>query len=309
MSGALMPSLVAAAGYGLANLTLALAVAALSPWIGARRLSAGQLLTLRLLPGFGALVLVAAVILPAFLTYEPRVRSETGGPLLWGLAGLSLVMVGDALRRALSARRATRALLGRCGAARRHILRGGRSVEIVELAEPLVAVIGAWRGRIIAARRVVSECGAEEFEQIVAHECAHLTSRDNLKYLLLIVSPDFLAWLPSGAALARRWRICAECEADQRAAGSDPYKRLALASALIRVARLRSGPLAAVPAMSGAADEVESRVRRLLAPAAAGRRAVSAVWLLAGALLITLTALPAHRAIYGLVELLVGLGS
>jgi BlaR1 peptidase M56 len=308
MSGALMCFLVAAAAYSLTSLTLALAVAALSPWIGARRLAAGELLTLRLLPGLGALVLVAAVVLPAFLTYEPSVRSETGGPLLWGLAGLALVMAGDALRRALSAHRATQALLRRCGPARRHILRGGRSVAVVELAEPLVAVIGAWRGRIIAARRVVSECGAEELEQIVAHECAHLASHDNLKYLLLIVSPDFLAWLPSGSALARRWRICAECEADQRATGSDPHKRLALASALIRVARLHRGPLAAVPAMSGAADEVESRVRRLLAPAAAGRRGLHAAWLLAGALLITVAALPAQRPIYGLVEFLVGFG-
>lgn len=308
MSAALVCLLVAAAGYGLASVTLALAVVALARWIGARGLTARELLALRLLPGFGALLLVITVIVPAFLSYEPRVRSEAGGPLLWGLALLSVMMAGDALRRALCAHRATRALLRRCGPRRSHTLPSGRSVEVIELDEPLVAVIGAWRGRIVAARRVLSECSAEQLEQIVAHERAHLAAHDNLKCLLLLVSPDLLAWLPSGAALARRWRIRAECEADQWATGSDPYKRLALAAALIKVARLRSGPIAALPAMSGAADEVESRVRRLLAPVAASRRGLHAAWLVASALVITVAALPAHRAIHSLLEVLVGFG-
>ncbi len=67
--------------------------------------------------------------------------------------------------------------------------------------------------------------------------------------------------LPLGAALMARWRSAAEFEADEGATGVDPHKRLALASALVKVAGLSAGadsrpwsrsPFESMPAVSEA---------------------------------------------------------
>src|SRR5262249_50092270 len=144
-------------------------------------------------------------------------------------------------------------------------------VEVVDVPNPIVGVIGGWRPRVVAAECVISVCSHDEFRQVVAHEAAHVSTRDNLKLLLLLACPDALAWTNLGAALTERWRTEAEFAADQRATGDDPQKRLELASALIKVARLVDPGRCSRHAltMSVAVDDVEGRVRELLTPARA----------------------------------------
>jgi beta-lactamase regulating signal transducer with metallopeptidase domain len=160
------------------------------------------------------------------------------------------------------------------------------------------------------SKRVVAACSNEELRQVIAHEAAHVSGRDNLKLLLLVLGPDALGWLPAGVALAARWRAAAERDADERATGSDRHKRLALASALIKVARLSSAtqrPLAGL-SMQIAVDDVEGRVRGLLAPARTASRTRRLWGLAVCVLVVPVICAPLHEVVHQFIEALVAFG-
>ena len=272
MSSALTLGIVLLATFGLAVLLLS-GLVAIAWHAGLKRVrtASADLLALRLFPVAGALLFVWTVVLPAFLSYEPYRDREAAGPLLLILAAFALLTSGHGIWRGWRAWTAARSLLQACGPAKRCVVEDGCTVQVVDIAKPIVGVIGGWRPRVVTAECVISACSQNEFRQVVAHEAAHVSARDNLKLLLLLACPDALAWTALGAALIERWRTEAEFAADQRAAGDDPQKRLELASALVKVARLFDTGLRARHAltMSVALDDVESRVRQLLAPARA----------------------------------------
>lgn len=300
--------LVVAGVYGLCSLLLSIAVA--GSWhAGVKRvgLASGELLALRLLPSVGASFLTLTVVLPAFVIYEPRHETERVGPLLVALALLALLAAGHGMLRGWRAWTATRALLSSCGPPRRFEPIAG--VEIVDVREPLVAVVGGWRPRVLAAHCVRTACSDEEFHLVIAHEAAHIAAHDNLKLLLLLIGADALAWMPVGDALSERWRAAAELEADARASGGDPCKRVTLAAALIKVARLSSGaaPRSPVLSMAVAFDDVQGRVHELLAPSSPRRRLDARV-LIAGALMVLIAAAPLYGLIQECIEWLVAFG-
>jgi Zn-dependent protease with chaperone function len=278
-----------------------------------RRWGSGELLTWRLLPAVGAAFLTLAVALPAFLIHEPHHASEPVGPLLIVLALFALVGAGHGMLRGWRAWGATRALLRRCGPATLLLLhtRMGRTVDIVNVPEPLAAVVGAWRPRILVADCFRAACSDEEFRQVIAHEAAHLAAHDNVKLLLQNVSPDALTWMAAGTALTARWRAAAELEADALASGSDPRKRVALASALLKVARLSSGIERCLLALSMpvAVDDVEGRVRELLAPAPVPYRRLPWRALVACALIITVVGILLSGNVHEFMESLVAFGT
>jgi hypothetical protein len=268
-----------------------------------------DLLALRLLPATGALALVLTVVLPAFLAYEPVREDEVAGPVLVALAVLACAALGHGLWRGWRACAAARALLRNCGPVSSHTADSGHTIHVHTVDEPIVAVVGACRPRIVAARCVVSACSPSELRQVLAHEAAHRAARDNLKLLALLAAPDALAWTTCGTELIERWRAAAEVEADRRASGEDPARRLALASALVKVARVLAGRYHApsVSSMSVASNEVELRVRHLLAPCAMAPPALVGRlgWY---ALLLPLAALPLYPLLHRLVEALVHAG-
>jgi Zn-dependent protease with chaperone function len=301
--------LVLMAAYGLASLLLTIALAGV--WysrLERRRAAARELFALRLLPSAGAAILTVTVVLPAFLIYEPIHESEQAGPLLLVLVLVAVAVVGHGISRGWRAYAAAAALLRVCGAPDRGALPGKPTVQLVDVQEPIVAVVGAWRPRILAARCVSLACDAEEFRQIVAHEAAHVASHDNLKLLLLLASPDALAWMPAGHALIARWRAAAELEADAAATGADPHKRVALASALIKVARLLTGVEFPALCMPVAFDDVQGRVRRLLAPPSRSPETLDEDWLMTGVLSIAVLAVPLYDRVQELLEAMVAFG-
>jgi hypothetical protein len=306
-------SLVLAAVYALICVLLSLGVAvSWHVWVQHRRARAGELLILRLAPAVGAAFLTLAVALPAFLMHEPDHESETAGPLLVALAVLALATVCHGAVRGWRAWGATRALLRRCGPSTDSQAGPGRAVEIVDLHEPFAAVVGAWRPRILAAACLRAACSDEEFRLVIAHEAAHGSAHDNRKLLLQILSPDALAWMPAGAALTERWRAVAELDADARASGGDPRKRLALASALLKVARLSTGKTRArslALSLPVAADNVAERVRVLLAPMpAAAPIRLTTKRIAAVGLSIAVVSLPLYGLVQAAIEALVRLG-
>ncbi len=89
-----------------------------------------------------------------------------------------------------------------------------------------------------------------------------------MKRLATLLAPEMLPWISGYAALDRAWAKITEWAADDRASEGEARRSLALAAALVRVARLGSPP--AAPAlirllMADAAD-LSERVDRLLRP-------------------------------------------
>jgi beta-lactamase regulating signal transducer with metallopeptidase domain len=128
---------------------------------------------------------------------------------------------------------------------------------------PMVAVVGIVRPVLFVSTRVLTECSADEVRAIIAHESAHVETRDNLKRFVLRACPDFVG---VGDRLCRAWASAAEQAADLAAISARPGCALDLAQALIRVARL-TAPVA--PALASAfypGGSIEVRVRRLVNP-------------------------------------------
>lgn len=304
--------LVLLAAYGLCNLLLSAAVV-LAWRAGLHRhlTHAAAVLSARVLPAAGSATLVLTVVLPAFLLYEPRHAHDQPGPLLVISALFSLLVLLDGVRRGWRAWRATRALVR---SSQPHVTgpaAGSSQVTVINVEEPIVGVVGGWKPRIVAAPCVAAACDHEEYHQVLAHEAAHMDSRDNLKLLMLLTMPDALAWFATGQALTEHWRAVTELEADERASGADPRKRVALASALIKVARLSiaSGLPRRAPRVSSHLSGLEHRVRRLLAPSSAAmHRGFPARRLLTCALLIPLLAVPLYASVHHLIEVLVTFG-
>jgi hypothetical protein len=149
-----------------------------------------------------------------------------------------------------------------------------------------------------------------ELEASLRHERAHRTSRDNLKRLLLLLAPaPQFAGLES---LERGWAQYTEWAADDRAVGGDSDRSVALAGALVRVARLRVPAGAPLLMTSLVADggDIEARVDRLLGAASENQeqrrpKFVAAALALAGFIVAVLTGPATLQAAHGLLEYLI----
>lgn len=309
MSSGFLVAIVLLASFGLVAVLLS-ALVAVSWHVGLKGMKtpSADVLALRLLPVAGALLLTVTVVLPAFLSYEPRQDHEAAGFLLLISAGFALLIVAQGVWRGWRAWTTTHSILN-FSRIKRHLVENGQLVHVVDAAEPIIGVIGGWRPRVITTECVIAACGRDELQQVLAHEAAHVSARDNLKLLLVLACPDVLAWTRAGAAIAERWRTAAEFEADQRAAGDDPHKRVALAAALIKVARLfgTRQELRHALAMQVGLDDVEGRVRQLLAPGEAPAARITKA-LGAFALLAPIAALPLYAPLHELIEALVRFG-
>ena len=310
MSFGVTLTLVVLASFGLANLLLS-GLLALGWRLGlmARMVRADAILGVRLVPDVGSALLALTIVLPAFLRDEPPHAHDRPGALLIVSATLAVLALVDGLRRGWRAWRAARqwvaaeAPLERSAAA-------PAEVSVINVSEPVVALVGGWRQRIVAARCVEAACDSEEFRQVIAHEAAHRDARDNLKLLAVLSMPDVLAWLPAGRALTAQWRAATELEADERASGTDARKRVALASALIKVARLtvERGRPPRTARLSGRFGGLEHRIRRLLAPSPGGTRAFPGRRIASSALLVPLLAMPLYALVHRVIEVLVAFG-
>jgi Zn-dependent protease with chaperone function len=309
MSPLLVMGFVLLAAYGLSMLLFSALIALV--WRAAlqrRAMAATDLLTLRVLPSAGGILIVLTVVLPAFMSCEPHRNHESVGPLVIALATLATASLFHGLCRGCSAWRATRSLLRRAGPVNLCTVEKGQQVQLLDVVEPVVGVVGGWRPRIVASRCVISVCSRDEFREVIAHETAHIRSRDNLKLLLIVGSPDVLAWTTLGTALMNRWREAAELDADRRATSGDPRKSVALASALIKVARLAAtGRTPLTLSMPAASESIDSRVRRLLAPSVTPRAIITRT-LAATAFPALCLAIPLYSTIHQVIEALVGFG-
>jgi len=237
-------------------------------WSAATR--ARVLFALRTLPMAGALFVTAALLLPAYLLYEPYPATEVAGHKLILLALISASGIAFALARLgaswLATRRIRRDWLSR---ADRVSIEGVR-VPAYRLRHsfPVIAVVGTFRPRLFVADGIFDALNDEELAAAVAHERGHLVARDTLKRAVMRACCDLLLCVPAGRSFNRAWEIEAERAADEYAARDGATVALDLAAVLIKIARLvPRGGKPAMPAgafLIEAADEgVAGRVRRL----------------------------------------------
>jgi len=270
----------------------ALRVAVVWGW---RSSTARFVLAVRLLPSLAGVGGLLGFVLPAYVALEPADAVE---PLGAGLILLALVSIGLFARAALRAglawwlaRAEVREWLRdaeRIDAAVSD--RDGRALPtyVVSDPRPIVALAGVRRPRLFIARHVADHLTGEELSAAIAHERGHLTSRDNLKRLLLRACPDVLSLLPDSRDLERAWAGAAELAADGRATGADARRAAALASAILKVARMLPPPQPIAAPVSTLHDGgvIAERIRTLIAPdssrAGAPRGSWMAVAMLAG---------------------------
>jgi hypothetical protein len=232
---------------------------------------AESILYARSAPVIASLLFSMCVVFPAWLRFEPVESGETVSALLLNAAFLTILPIFQGARLALRMFFNTRDRLVSWG------LHGRRSrtvsdFDVVEVkSEDLALCVGGYlRPTIYASTAVLQSLGPEEFKAALAHEASHATSRDPLRLLWMGSCPDFLRLLDLDQAWRRAFSSASEFAADECASRGDRERALDLASALVKVARLRAfeapQPGAAEMALSSAFSnraELEARVRAL----------------------------------------------
>ncbi|HKV26096.1 MAG TPA: M56 family metallopeptidase [Candidatus Acidoferrum sp.] len=281
-------------------------------------IAARFLLLLRLFPAAAAGLFVLGLCVPSYLWLEPSARSEKVGIVCLGLGLFGLASCS------LSALRGARAIVlsllhnHRCGS---HGTKFGVAAEsspllVVSQDAPLLALSGLLRPRLLVSLNVLETLSSEELEGALLHERAHRGSHDNFKRLLLLLAPDAFPFVSTLNLLEVPWAKFTEWAADDRATAGNQHRAAALASALVRVARMGSAsrlPFLATALLAGDC-ELSARVERLLRvtnsiptqPARLRRYLRIFVGLLVPAALTTvLVATPALAYVHDLLELLV----
>ena len=263
---------VCVASFFLLHLALAWFARAVSPWLleRARRVAerdsassaARLLLAFRLSPALLALVTVASLCLPSFVSLE-----NDRGVELAGAPFLAAAFAGAAIW-AISFWRATRAVLRthRSLECRRLWEGGADTVWLWEGAAPFLGLAGVIRPRVVLSRKVADALEPEQLSAALRHERAHRESSDNLKRLLLLLTPDALPGMRWHSTVDRHWARYAEWAADDRAVGQDAASSVSLAEALVRVARLGAAyaPSPLVSPFVPDSGDIRARVERLL---------------------------------------------
>ena len=323
MSRPVLIASVALASYAALNFAISLVVATVWRHLPANhsRVSpaarARQLVWVRACPGVGAAVLTLTVMTPAFAIFEPDRASETAGPLVIVLAVAALVQIGASMVMAA-------ATLARTRAAARTWFTSAIPLDVdppagvpayaIESPAPIVALVGVFTPKLIAARTVIESCTNEELTAIVAHERGHLHARDNLKRWLMACAPDALRWTPWHHEIAAAWHDAAEDAADDAATLCDDRARVDLAALLVKIARLAPEPSWPAATVSPFVEKsgLDRRVRRLLTPGerlrAPSRWLPLATLAVAGAIVAVALNPASLEQIYFLVESVIAFG-
>jgi Zn-dependent protease with chaperone function len=275
--------------------------------------SAAYWFALRIFPAAMAAAFVAAVFAPSYWMYEPREYGEGFDVSLVMLALAATAVIGTAVLRGAAAWwRASRRVREWMRLARPMSVPGSSmAAYVIDVDAPLMALAGIWRPRLLVARRLVDVLTPEELAASVAHEAGHQRARDNLKRLVIRAAPDFLPATAAARTIERRWASAAEHTADRLAGRDCTDTRCALASALVKVARLTPLPAALGEPISTfvGGGEIVSRVERLLddrAAASPARRAPR-FWMLAAVMILAAGVgyAPLLRAVHAATEVLV----
>jgi Zn-dependent protease with chaperone function len=255
----------AAVGFVVANAGISLLTVLFWRAVRRRPLRAGSLFALRMLPSIGSASLLFGVILPAFISFEPRATSERAGPAILVFVVAAGALLAGGVRRVIVSRRRTRRLELAWEAAAVRSACPGLPIRAYRVPSelPLAALVGVFRPRLFVSDSFLDALSAEERRAVLDHEAGHLRSLDNLKRALMRLAPDWLAFSSAGREIEAAWAIAAEEEADDHAAGPDRAHALDLGSALLKASRLMQVPSDFASSFCDGAP-IARRVERLL---------------------------------------------
>jgi beta-lactamase regulating signal transducer with metallopeptidase domain len=135
---------------------------------------------------------------------------------------------------------------------------------VISHGPPIFAMCGIVHPRLVFSRDVQLALTAKEFDVTIRHERAHRNSGDNLKRLLLLLAPEISPFSRCFRDLEDAWVKMSEWAADDEATLGDPLAAIALAEAIIRVARLGVRAPSPICASLVADTSFSVRVVRLL---------------------------------------------
>jgi Zn-dependent protease with chaperone function len=233
--------------------------------------AARLLLAVRLLPATLSVLVVGGICIPSYLWLEPELREEIGTSCLAAaILGTSLWIISSArgLRGMMRASRHSRDCrrFGRPGG----LAAVGLPIWVLNTQAPLFALVGVFRSGVVLSDVVVNRLTPAQLGAALRHEEAHLRARDNLKRLVLLLTPSLLPGFHGFQEIERGWARFIEWSADDEAVSGDSQRSLSLAAALVRMARLGGSAVAPLTAtFVSDCGEVSTRVDRLLSPAPA----------------------------------------
>ena len=275
----------------------------------AGRPAPGLWLALRLSPAVLSLVFVGGVFLPSYWKYEP-LEVEGFDVTLTLLAIVALGILGAAVVRGVVAWRRAEQRANDWMRVAMPLSLPDTTIPAfaIDSETPVMALVGILRPRLLITRPVLDALTDEELRACVAHELGHSRGWDNLKRLAMRAAPDLLRANSAACALERRWAADAEHVAD-RAAGDNRDARCALASALVKVARLTPPVTLIAEPISALIDgsDITARVQSLLddAPRATRGRALGWLAIALPAVALAIAYSPLLVSIHELTEVLV----
>ena len=267
---------------------------------------------LRMCPSVAAFLFVTAVFVPSYWRFEPRQSAETLDVTIVLGAAAAVAMIALAAARGVAASRAVARRTRDWMSTATPLATDVSTVPafLIQTPAPLMALAGVFRPRMFVSAQLAQVLSPEELAATIAHEVAHWHAADNLKRLTIRLAPDFLGGTSIARRLERRWASAVEQAADDRGTAGDPALRCALASALLKVARLMPKPAPVLEPISTlvGGGELASRIERLLDEPAPGRMPCrSRTWVATAAVALALPAAygPLLHAIHEASELLV----
>jgi Zn-dependent protease with chaperone function len=236
------------------------------------RPSAPLLFLSRVFPFCAAALSTTLLVIPSYLSLEPRSTGENMGWLLPLIATLSVWLLAFAWFEAIGSWCDNRVILREWLRRSEAISLPGVDIPSYRLHEtfPVVAVIGALRPRLFISEQVLDALNAEELSAALQHEIGHLVARDNLKRWLAEMCPQVFPFGAGSRRLERVWHTATEQWADRYAVERGKAAPLNLASALIKVSRLvpedhqRAIPAGAYLMEQQDVPEIARRVHALL---------------------------------------------
>jgi hypothetical protein len=263
-------------------------------------------IALRLGPACLSILAVLGLCLPSYLHYEGNFATEEIGWLCLMPASLGVLLCLTALARAVRAVIQSSFLSDRfCAAKDSSFWLLNRELDEF----PSLALVGLFKPKVVVSPLVLETLTAEQFQTALEHEQAHQSSRDNLKRLLILLAPDLLPFTHNFRAMERHWDRYAELSADDFATRGQPARSIALAEALIKLARLQASH-SSPPLVSGlfaAREALPLRVERLLRlePATEPPAHLRTLfWAAPCVLLSTIALLPHPQVFHGVYRLL-----
>jgi hypothetical protein len=224
------------------------------------RIAARLLFATRIAPAAVALLAVATLCIPSYLWLEP-IAAEEVGEFCVAAALLSIVLWTKSGLRAGRAMLESRRYLDAFRAGGREVNVAGRDALVID-ANRTTVLAGLIRPCVMISRDVFAALSEDQLEAAVRHETSHAGSHDNWKRLAILLAPDVFP----PRRIERAWRKFSEWAADDAAVAGNRPRAVALAEALVRVARIGSAhrPALTTSLLGG---DFSARIDRLLGDA------------------------------------------